>query len=103
MSSRPNWASTSGEVSVLCTRLLERDDLWKGLPNHFARAYPRRVRPDLLSVEELAERLACAPDEAVALLRRVGPRGVVRTNDRRFLVPAEAVDELRAAVAAETA
>ncbi|MBK5305055.1 MAG: hypothetical protein JJD92_00050 [Frankiaceae bacterium] len=56
---------------------------------------------DLLSVDQLAERLGCAPDEALALVRRVGPRGVVRTNDRRLLVPSGAVDELRAAVAAE--
>lgn len=54
---------------------------------------------EMLSVEQLAERLDCAPDEAVALVRRVGPRGVVRTNDRRFLVPEAAVELLRATMA----
>jgi hypothetical protein len=64
-------------------------------------AYPVRVdRPtELLTVEQLAEQLGCAPDDALALLRRVGSRGVVRTSDRRFLVPASAIEELRAASA----
>lgn len=63
--------------------------------------YPVSMTPDLLSVDQLAERLGCAPDKALALVRRVGPRGVVRTNDRRLLVPSGAVDELRAAAASE--
>lgn len=54
---------------------------------------------DLLTVQELAEQLGCAPDEALALVRRVGPRGVVRTNDRRFLIPAGVVELLRASMA----
>lgn len=55
--------------------------------------------PDMLSVDELAEQLGCAPDEAVALIRRVGPKDVLRTEDRRFLIPAGAVEQLRAALA----
>ncbi len=63
------------------------------------RPYRGQVEQDreLLSVDQLAERLGCAPDVALALVRRVGPRGVVRTADRRYLVPAEAVEQLRAA------
>lgn len=63
------------------------------------RAYAERVeRPtEFMSLDQLAEQLGCAPDEALALVRRVGPRGVVRTADRRFLVPTAAVEQLRAA------
>lgn len=53
---------------------------------------------DMLSIDQLAEQLGCAPDEALAVVRRVGARGVVRTNDRRFLVPAAAVEQLREAL-----
>lgn len=62
-------------------------------------AYPERVEPpaEFMSVEQLAEQLGCAPDDALALVRRVGPRGVVRAADRRFLIPAAAVEQLRAA------
>lgn len=52
-----------------------------------------------LSVDELAERLGCSPEDALALVRRLGPRGVVRTADRRWLMPAAAVEEIRAASA----
>jgi hypothetical protein len=55
---------------------------------------------DLLSIDQLAEQLDCAPDVAHALVSRVGARGVVRTNDRRWLVPADAVDQLRGSLAA---
>ena len=57
--------------------------------------YREAMRPGMLSMEQVAERLACAPAEALALVRRVGPRGVVRTNDRRLWVPSAALDELR--------
>lgn len=62
-------------------------------------AYPEPVdQPrELLSIDQLAEQLGCAPDDALALVRRVGPRGVLRTADRRFLIPAAAVEQLRAA------
>ena len=62
-------------------------------------AYPERVEQpaEFMSVVQLAEHLGCAPDEALALVRRVGPRGVVRTADRRFLIPKAAVEQLRAA------
>lgn len=50
-----------------------------------------------MSVNQLAEQLGCAPDDALALVRRFGPRGVVRTADRRFLIPTAAVEQLRAA------
>jgi hypothetical protein len=62
-------------------------------------AYPERVETptEFMSVDQLAEQLGCAPDDALALVRRVGPRGVVRTADRRFLIPAAAVEQLRAA------
>jgi hypothetical protein len=64
-----------------------------------SRAYPERVEPppEFMSVDQLAEQLGCAPDDALALVRRVGPRGVVRTADRRFLIPTEAIEQLRAA------
>lgn len=52
---------------------------------------------EFMSVDQLAEQLGCAPDDALALVRRVGPRGVVRTADRRFLIPTAAVEQLRAA------
>jgi hypothetical protein len=63
------------------------------------RAYAERVKKpaEFLSVDQLAEQLGCAPDDALALVRRVGPRGVVRTADRRFLIPTAAVEQLRAA------
>mgnify|MGYP000459843757 CR=1 FL=1 len=48
------------------------------------------------NVYQLAEQLGCAPDDALMLVRRVGPRGVVRTGDRRFLIPTAAVELLRA-------
>lgn len=62
-------------------------------------AYPERVEQpaEFMSVDQLAEQLGCAPDDALALVRRVGPRGVVRTADRRFLIPTAAVEQLRAA------
>ncbi len=50
-----------------------------------------------MSVNQLAEQFGCAPDDALALVRRFGPRGVVRTADRRFLIPTAAVEQLRAA------
>lgn len=61
--------------------------------------YSERVEQpaEILSLDQLAEHLGCAPDEALALVRRVGPRGVVRTADRRFLIPKTAVEQLRAA------
>ena len=63
------------------------------------RAYPERVEQpaEFMSIDQLAEQLDCPPDVALALVRRVGPRGVVRTADRRFLIPAAAVEQLRAA------
>lgn len=66
-----------------------------------SRAYPEQVEQpaQFLSVDQLAEQLGCAPDDALALVRRVGPRGVVRTADRRFLIPTSAVEQLRAASA----
>jgi Mn-dependent DtxR family transcriptional regulator len=52
---------------------------------------------EFLSVDELAERLGRSPDAVLALVRRLGPRGVVRTADRRWLIPASVVEEIRAA------
>ena len=62
-------------------------------------AYPGRVEQpaEFMSVDQLAEQLGCAPDQALALVRRVGPRGVARTADHRFLIPKVAVERLRAA------
>lgn len=62
-------------------------------------AYSDRVEQptEFMSVDQLAEQLGCPPDDALALVRRVGPRGVVRTADRRFLIPTAAVEQLRAA------
>lgn len=48
-----------------------------------------------MNVYQLAEQLGCAPDDALTLVRHVGPRGVVRTGDRRFLIPTAAVERLR--------
>ena len=64
-----------------------------------SRAYLERVEQpaEFMSVDQLAEQLGCAPNDALALVRRVGPRGVVRTADRRFLIPTAAVGQLRAA------
>ena len=64
-----------------------------------SRAYPERVEQpaEFMSIDQLAEHLGCAPHDALALVRRVGPRGVVRTANRRFLVPTAAVEQLRAA------
>lgn len=53
--------------------------------------------PDMLSVDELAQQLGLEPAEALALVRRVGPPGVIRTNDHRFLIPAASVPALLAA------
>ncbi len=65
-------------------------------------SYPDRVdHGEYLSVQQLAEQLGCAPDDALALVRRVGPRGVIRTADRRFLIPASAVEQLRTALTAD--
>lgn len=66
-----------------------------------SRVYPGQVEQpaQFLSVDQLAEQLGCAPDDALALVRRIGPRGVVRTADRRFLIPTSAVEQLRAASA----
>lgn len=50
-----------------------------------------------MSVDQLAEQLGCAPGDVLALVRRVGPRGVVRTADRRFLIPTVAAEQLCAA------
>lgn len=68
-------------------------------PSSPSEAYPEGVEqpPEFMSVDQLAEQLGCAPDDALALVRRVGPRGVVRTADRRFLIPTAAVEQLRAA------
>ena len=57
-------------------------------------AYPERVEQpaEFMSVDQLAEHLGCAPDQALALVRRV-----VRTADHRFLIPKAAVERLRAA------
>ena len=61
--------------------------------------YPEPVADaDYLSVQQLAERLGCAPDDALALVRHLGLRGVIRTADRRFLVPTRDVEQLRAAM-----
>lgn len=62
-------------------------------------AYSEWVEPtaEFMSVDQLAEQLGCSPDDALALVRRVGPRGVVRTADRRFLIPTGSVEQLRAA------
>ncbi|MDP3711912.1 MAG: hypothetical protein Q8R60_05440 [Mycobacteriales bacterium] len=71
----------------------------ENLPTAAPALYPERVEEttEFLSVDELAERLGCSPDDAFALVRRLGPRGVVRTADRRWLIPAAAVEEIRAA------
>lgn len=62
-------------------------------------SYPDPVDDgEYLSVQQLAEQLGCAPDDALDLVRRVGSRGVIRTTDRRFLIPATAVEQLRAAL-----
>lgn len=62
-------------------------------------SYPDPVDDgEYLSVQRLAEQLGCAPDDALDLVRRVGPRGVIRTADRRFVIPATAVEQLRAAL-----
>ncbi|MGI8537226.1 MAG: hypothetical protein ACR2K2_12175 [Mycobacteriales bacterium] len=53
---------------------------------------------EYLSVQQLADKFGCAPGAALDLVRRVGSRGVIRTTDRRFLIPATAVEQLRAAL-----
>jgi hypothetical protein len=62
--------------------------------------YPDPMNGEHLSVQQLAEQLGCAPDVALHLVRTVGPKGVIRTADRRFVIPATAVEQLRAALAA---
>lgn len=61
----------------------------------------RRPYPSSMSVRgyltaaEVAERLHIDEEQAISLIRRRGPVGVVRTNDVRLLVPEAALDELR--------
>lgn len=73
-------------------------DLWTRLARVVPQAYRRLVtQPEHLTVDQLAQQLSCTPGEALALVRRVGPRGVLRTTDSRFLVPVAVVEQLRAA------
>ena len=70
-------------------------------PPPLSRVYPGQVEQpaQFLNIDQLAEQLDCTPDNALALVRRIGPRGVVRTVDRRFLIPTSVVEQLRAASA----
>lgn len=79
-----SWELLDGAVGVPCGRV--RGD------------HPERVEQpaEFRSVYQFAEQLGCALDDALALVRRVGPRGVVRTADRRFLILPAAVEQLRA-------
>ena len=59
--------------------------------------YPGFMTEPLLSVDQVAEHLGIAPDAVVALIRGPeAPLGIVRTADRRFLIPESVLPELAA-------
>lgn len=64
---------------------------------HHVLPYPQAMPAQLLTVQDVAEQLHVTPDVALELIRKHAPVGTIRTNDRRFLLPAERLPDLREA------